>query len=119
MLKEIYFRDPSDARYNIKGLEIGDRYEALLSKIRMILYTSRGDVLGEPDLGMNLEDYLFETVMDEGVIKNDFYAQVAKYIPEQAEYSIDCNITVQTDGVHNIAHLYITLNSSRVIGIEF
>ena len=78
MIREIYLRDASDPRYNPRLLEINDPIEAILSKIRMLIYTNKGEVLGEPDLGMNLESRLFEFLMDEGNIRSDFYAQVAK-----------------------------------------
>lgn len=119
MLKEIYFRDPSDNKYYSKGLEISNKMETLLSKLRMLLYTNRGEVLGEPDLGMDLDNYLFDNIIDVGEIKNNFYAQVAKFIPEHIDYSIDCSVSIQTDGVHNIAHLYITIDDQKVLGIEF
>lgn len=118
MLTEIYFRDETDMKYSPNYIEFSDKLEALLSKLRMILYTNRGEVLGEPELGMDLENYLFEPGLNENIIKERFYAQLAKYIPEHIEYNIDCSISTQTNGVINTSYLYITINNQKFIGLQ-
>ena len=118
MLKEIYFRSPEDPKYSGDYMEISDKIEALLSKIRMVLYTNRGEVLGEPELGMNLESYLFEPGLNETVIRDQFYAQLAKYIPEHVDYSIDCSVDTKSDGISNTSFLYITINNEKVLGVQ-
>jgi len=118
MLREIYFRDPSDPKFINGFLEINDKKEALISKLRMIVYTNRGEVLGEPELGLDLESYLFETNFNELVIRDRFYAQLAKYIPEHPEYEIDVSFSTQSDGVKDTIFMYVTLNEEKVIGLE-
>ena len=118
MLREIYFRDITDLKFSPDYMEISDKIEALLSKIRMLLYTNRGEVLGEPDLGMDLESYLFEPGLNESVLRDRFYAQLAKYVPEHVDYSIDCSFDTQSDGFSNTAFMYILINNEKVLGIQ-
>jgi phage baseplate assembly protein W len=117
MLKEIYLRGPEDPKYQSKLLETDSKIEAVLNKIRMILFTNRGEVLGEPDLGMNLEDYLFQFGFDEADIKNKFMAQVNQYIPEMTEFSINMSVSFETDGVQNMSYLFITINQEVQMGV--
>lgn len=112
------FRDSTDPKHSPNYLEISDKLEALLSKLRMIIYTNRGEVLGEPELGMDLENYLFEPGLNEGVIRDRFYAQLAKYVPENTDYNIDCSVDVQSDGVVNSAYMYISINNEKMLGIK-
>ncbi len=118
MLVEIYARDKTDPKFSPDYMEIYDKVEALLAKIRMILYTSRGEVLGEPELGLDLENNLFEPGLNETVIRDRFYAQLAKYVPEHVDYNIDCSFDTQSDGVSNTAYLYITINNEKALGIQ-
>ena len=117
MLREIYFRDDTDPKFKWELLETNSKLEAVLNKIRMILFTQRGEVLGEPNLGMNLEDYLFTFNFDASEIKTKFNAQVNQYIPEQSEFNISMDVSFETDGVQNYCYLYIYVNQQLQMGV--
>ena len=108
-LKEIYFRDPTDPKYNSKKLETSSNLESVLNKIRMLLYTNRGEVLGEPDLGMDLEDYLFQFGFDESELRNRFNSQINQYVPEARDFKISIDMDVETDSVQNHVYIYINI----------
>jgi len=118
MVREIYFRDSTDPKYKPNMLESKNKIEILLSKIRMILFTNRGEVLGEPDLGMDLEDYIFQFNFDETDLRKRWNAQVARYIPEQTEFAIDMNVQMESDGVQNYIYLFININGERYLGVK-
>ena len=59
MIKEIYCRMPSDPKYNGDILSTSDEIERILQQIRVILGTKPGEVLGDPNFGCDLEDYVF------------------------------------------------------------
>jgi phage baseplate assembly protein W len=113
---DLAFRSPEDPKYNPNLLEVSDKLENVLSKVRMLLYTNRGTVIGEPEFGMNLEEFMFDTQIDEQLIRERFYTQLAKYVPER-DYKIDCEVVYQSDGVVNTVFLYITVDGKRVTGI--
>jgi hypothetical protein len=56
----------------------------------MILFTNKGDLLGDPNFGANLEELLHETRLSAEVIEGDIKAQIADYIPEidRIEYDL-------------------------------
>ena len=68
MIKEIYCRMPSDANYKRNGsvIESTSMEENLLQRIRICLGTRKGEVLGDPFFGINLEDYIFDMGPDGG-----------------------------------------------------
>jgi hypothetical protein len=116
VLREIYLRDNSDPKYNSGLLETNDDLEALLSKIRMLLYSNRGEVLGFPELGMDLENEIFELSLNEQVIRDRFYAQLAKFVPE-TQFKIDLEFERQQDQVETIVFMYITIDGQRNFGL--
>ena len=79
-------RDESDPSYKPDMLEINDEIEALISQIKMAIGTNKGEVLGEPEFGCDLEGMLFTT---------DFYM-----IP------FDTMVTEQVKAYSEIAQAY-------------
>lgn len=118
MLRDIYLRDQSDPKYKSNLLETSSVIESVLNKIRMILYTNRGEVLGEPLLGMDLESYLFQFNLNDAQIQNEFNAQIAKYVSESKDLKINLDVKMETDGVQNLIYLYIYIDSTLYMGLE-
>ena len=58
MINEIYCRMPSDAKY-VPKIETSSEIEQILQRIRVILGTNRGDVLGDFSFGTDIKKYIF------------------------------------------------------------
>ena len=116
MLRTIYFRDPTDPKFQSGLLETNSDLEELIAKIKMILFTNRGEVLGFPDFGMDLEESLFDFDINEGLIRDRFYAQIAKFIPE-TQYKIDIEFERQMDEVESTLFIFITIDGQKVFGL--
>ena len=58
-INEIYIKNPNDTTYQDNILEHSDIYESILAKIRMILETRTGEVLGDANFGVNLKNMFF------------------------------------------------------------
>jgi len=84
--------------------------------VRLILFTNRGEVLGSPDFGMDLEEYLFDFDVNEGLIRDRFYAQIAKFIPE-TQFKIDIEFERQINETENVLFLFITIDGKKVFGV--
>ena len=84
--------------------------------MRLILFTNRGEVLGSPDFGMDLEEYLFDFDVNEGLIRDRFYAQIAKFIPE-TQFKIDIEFERQINKTENVLFLFITIDGKKVFGV--
>lgn len=118
MLKELYFRDSTDSRFNDKKLEEDNSKECLLNKIRMILYSNRGEVLGAPEIGLNLEEHLFDFNAPLEFIRTKFYAQLSKYVPEVKDYKIDIDFDVVQGISSKTVNIYIQINNRVEIGLS-
>lgn len=82
MLREIYNRDPEDPNYKENQLEVTDALEACLGKIKMMIFTRRGEVLGDPSFGLDLEEYIYDLELSEGAIRKEIQNNIKAYIPE-------------------------------------
>lgn len=117
MLKEIYCRNVDDPYYDPYRLETNNPLEALLTKIRMILYTRKGEVLGYSDLGLDLDTLLFELKFTGSQIKTDFDRQISEYCPEAPNYNINLEINFVPGTVRDICYLDIYIDGTKYLGI--
>lgn len=117
MLKEIYCKIQADPTYQDDVLEHQDLYEAALSKIRMILLTNKGDVLGDPDFGTSLEDYVFETKISGEDIKKIILQQIVAYVPESEFFNITVDVSFKKGATQDTCFVDVKLNGTSAIGI--
>jgi len=81
-VKDFVIRYPGHPKYVPGKIIEDDDVEVIVQKLEMILYTKKGDVLGDEDMGSNLEYYLWQTNVTTGTLKNIIGEQIQTYIPE-------------------------------------
>jgi len=116
MLTEIFCRTPSDPGYTPQ-IETKSSLEALLTKIRMIIFTSKGEVLGHPNFGLSLEDQLFELNVSSSQLQKEFYNQLSEYAPESGSFSVEINVNFQPGEVRDVCFIDIYIDNRKYLGI--
>lgn len=116
MLAEIYCRNNSDPGY-VPRYETSNALEALLTKIRMIMFTTKGEVLGHPNLGLSLEDQLFELNVNTNQLTNAFNDQLATYVPEAGKFNVELEIHFQPGEVRDACLIDIYIDARKYLGI--
>jgi hypothetical protein len=87
-LREFYLRPTEDPAYVPDQLEINDELESTVQQIKMTLFTNRGEVLGEPNFGVEVEKYLFEFSIDPFLLTKDAGGQLDAYVTESKKRKI-------------------------------
>jgi predicted HTH domain antitoxin len=100
-LRDFYTRTDGDAKYEDGRLEISDDLESAIQQIKMTLFTNKGEVLGEPDFGLDIEKYLFEYSIDSDLIAKEATMQINRYSNELAKRSITVDSMMYPDEVSN------------------
>lgn len=118
MLKEIYCRNESDPGYLPGILETTSPYEALLTKIRMIIFTNKGELLGDPNFGLSLEQMLFEIGANEKQITENFYGQLGIYVPDTVNMPIELKVSFTQGTVRDICYIDIYIDGKKYLGVE-
>lgn len=117
MLREIYCRNVNDPGYRPEQLETGNALEALLTKIRMIIFTNKGEVLGAPELGISLEEQLFELQVNTNQLQETFYQQLATYAPEAGQYNVNIEVQFQKGEVRDFCFIDIYIDGTKLLGV--
>jgi len=81
-VRDFYMRNEDDPKFREDQLEVYDEIEASIDKIKMTLGTKKGEVLGESDFGLQVEQYLFDFELDPFGLAGDANSQIYTYIPE-------------------------------------
>lgn len=113
-IKDLNIRGINHPKYNSERI-IEDRpLEFIIQKLENILFTNKGDVLGDSEFGCNLEYYLWSTSVPTSKIERIIKEQIDAYIPElnQLEHSIKLELFEGT--VRDILYVNIVIMDKPV-----
>lgn len=88
MLREIYTRPSNDPQYEENTLETRTELDAVLAKVRMILGTTHGEVLGDYNLGIDLERIVFTTKASSTALEQEIADQISRYLNYTGKYTV-------------------------------
>jgi hypothetical protein len=117
MIRDIYTRSMDDPNYQFGVMEFSDVYESIITKVKMILGTKPGTLLGDFFFGIGIEDYVFKTKMGGSQLESKIKQQFNLYIYESKDYEITPKISFgQADG-YDYAIIDIFIDKTKVVGL--
>jgi hypothetical protein len=100
---EFYIKSYGDPNFDKTKLQSESKLAQLISQLEVVLFTNRGDVLGSPDFGCNIEEMIFEFNYNDSQIKRKIDEQVKAYCPLASEFntkvSVDYERGVDRDAI--------------------
>lgn len=118
MIRDIYVRDPRDPNFKFGVLEHSDKIESIITKIKMILGTSQGQVLGDLNFGVGVEDLIFETRINRMQLEEKIKSQISQYMEESKDYKIDPRVSFgRAEEGYDYALIDIYINDQKTIGV--
>ena len=116
---DIYNRLGTDANYK-QQLETEDEIEIILAQIKMLLGTSRCDVLGSPYFGLDLKKYLFNLSYNQeeiNQIASETILTNIDYDPTKYSIQISVDFGKDYDSTSDYAVINIAINQKKCMGI--
>ena len=95
--RDLYIGYEGHPRYTINRIITDDAVRVIVQKYEMILFTNKGELLGDPDFGCDLERYLHETSISAPAVKNLIIQQINTYIEEITTINYTLEVTFQED----------------------
>lgn len=116
MVIDLYTRTVEDPNF-IPIFEHSNPIESIISKIKMILNTPPGTVLGNPGFGVGIEDLVFSTKINKFDLEQKIKSQINEYVSEASSYQIDPKVSFGKADGYDYALIDIYINSSKTLGL--
>lgn len=87
-IRDFYTRTQDDPKYTSGLIENSDSLEETIAQIKMTLLTNKGEVLGEPNFGIEVNKYLFEFDIDPFQLSSEASSQIDSFVTGSKLYDI-------------------------------
>jgi len=81
-VRDFYIGREDDPGYLPDQVEVYDELQATIQQVALNLLTEQGEVLGEPNFGLDVEKYLFEFDVDPFGLSEAANSQIQTYVSE-------------------------------------
>lgn len=117
MIRDLYIRSYEDANFQYGILEHSNAIESVISKIKMLFGTRQGQVLGDINFGLGIEDLIFETRINKIELEEKIKMQFDQYISETKDYQITPSVSFGKADGYDFAIIDVYVNAVKIIGI--
>lgn len=113
-VKDLVIRYPGHPKYEPDRIVEDDEVQVIVQKLEMILFTNKGEVLGDTNMGCNLEYYLWQTKITMGNLKSKIEEQIGIYIPELITLGYTLNIYLYEGALRDILNLDFVIKGYNI-----
>ncbi len=114
---ELYIKTLGDPNFDPKGVDVENELSQLLIQIETLLFTNKGDVLGDLEFGADLEKLIYDFQFNEFDLKRALEDQIDAYCPNASKYATEVSIGFTRGEVRDIAQINITVDSKYLVGV--
>jgi hypothetical protein len=116
---DFYIKYQGHPRFDPSQIMEDEVLNIILQKYEMILYTNKGELLGEPDFGGDLELLLHETKVSSTTVETNLHQQIQTYITELANinYTLDVQFIQDPDNYQDMMYIYFKISELEVNAI--
>ena len=119
-LKDFYMRSEGDPKYKSGVIQVSDDTEEAISQIKMTLLTDKGEVLGEPEFGLEVNKYLFDFETNPFGLSNEANLQIEKYVASSKIKNIEVTPSKFTDDrERDVFVLEVNINGDNSFGVFY
>jgi phage baseplate assembly protein W len=123
-MAELDFRDHylgylGHPRFIINKIVEDDAIRVVIQKYEMLLFTNKGDLLGDPDFGCDLQRILFQTKVSAQGVKKVILQQIEKYIPELStlNFTLETTFFQDPENYQDVLQIDFTLADYEVYAV--
>lgn len=117
MINEIYIRTEDDPYFEPGVIEYSNEIEEVMSQIRIILGTRNGQVLGQYNLGVDIDYMVFNTRASAKEIEKKIDEQISAYVTHTENVSVSTQVSFGDSGNgYDYAVIDIYINGQKAIG---
>jgi phage baseplate assembly protein W len=117
--RDLYIGYEGHPRYTINKIITDDVIRVIVQKYEMILFTNKGELLGDPNFGADLTRLLFETKISAEAVKANIISQINQYIAELqgTSYTLEVHFEQDPENYQDVMIVDFTLADYEVKAI--
>jgi|TARA_B110000977_G_C10968053_1_gene451232 hypothetical protein len=114
---EFYIKTLGDPNFDPLKLENSTEISGMLAQIETVLFTRKGDVLGDPDFGANLNDYVYSLSYNDYLLKNVVIEQIYQYVPLAQKYQLSVEVDFTQEVDRHLVFINIVIDNKYQLGV--
>lgn len=115
-IKDFNIRGKEHPKYNSRRIIEDRAIEFVVQKLENLLFTNKGDVLGDENFGLDLEYYLWSTNVPATKIEKELQEQIDIYIQELNIYDYDFSVELFQGTIRDILYVKFRI---RDVDVDF
>lgn len=115
MYNDIYIKNTRHHKdYDGNRITNNNIIDILIAKIQNVIFTNKGEVLGDPEFGCSVRELLWQTNLDAASIKKEIHLQILMYVPEIVNYEHEVDFYIIPGTIEDIGVLIVDLKFTKV-----
>jgi phage baseplate assembly protein W len=117
--KDHYIGYNGHPRFIVNKIVEDDVIRVIIQKYEMLLFTNKGELLGDPDFGCDLPILLFQTKVSAEGVRKIILQQIRKYIPELSttNFELKASFFQDPENFQDVLQIDFTLADYEVYAI--
>jgi hypothetical protein len=113
---DFYILYKDHPRYIEKELIEDEIINVIIQKYEMILFTNKGEVLGDPNFGADLLELLYQTKVSDTFVKDIINEQIYTYIPEllNTDYTLEVSFVQDPENYQDVMFTHLKFSDYEV-----
>jgi hypothetical protein len=114
---ELYIKALGDPNFDFEQLQVDEEIQMMLTQIETLVFTAKGDVMGAPEFGLNLEDYVYSFMYNDNMLQGLVSNAISDFIPLSRKYPVQVNVEYTAQSDRNAVYIDITIDNRYGIGL--
>jgi len=114
--RDFYIKYEGHPKYRSNLIIEDDIVSVIIQKYELLLFTNKGELLGQPEFGCNLEELLFQTKVSSQFVVDTINNQIRQFIPEMVNmnYRLSVEFVKDYTSYQEAMFIYLTLADYEV-----
>ena len=95
--RDFYIGYEGHPKFTVNKIITDDLIRVIIQKYEMLIFTNKGELLGDPNFGADLERLLYETKISAPAVRSIIIDQINEYIPELKDVNYELDVTFEED----------------------
>jgi hypothetical protein len=95
--RDFYIGYETHPRFQVNKIVTDDLIRVIIQKFETIIFTNKGDLLGDPNFGGDLERLLYETKISASAVRSLIIDQINLYISELKNINYSLSVRFEED----------------------